>query len=73
MAGALGVQLGGRNYYDGMPFERPTIGEAVVPLSARHIRQANAMMFLSAGLFLATCLAFRAVLLHLCCTWGGAA
>ncbi len=28
MAGALGVQLGGVNYYDGQPLEKPTIGEA---------------------------------------------
>ena len=29
MAGALGVQLGGVNYYDGQPLEKPTIGDAV--------------------------------------------
>ena len=28
MAGALGVQLGGVNYYDGQPLEKPTIGDA---------------------------------------------
>ncbi len=49
MAGALGVQLGGVNYYDGEPLEKPTIGDAVVPLSPRHIRVANALMFLTSG------------------------
>ena len=34
MAGALGVQLGGVNYYDGQPLEKPTIGDALVPLVA---------------------------------------
>ena len=34
MAGALGVQLGGVNYYDGQPLEKPTIGEPLVPLVA---------------------------------------
>ncbi len=60
MAGAMGVQLGGVNYYDGLPLEKPTIGEATVPLSARHIPMANAMMFTTAALFLAVVLAVRA-------------
>ena len=60
MAGALGVQLGGVNYYDGQPLEKPTIGDAVVPLAARHIRQANALMFVTTGLFLAAALSLRA-------------
>jgi hypothetical protein len=59
MAGALGVQLGGVNHYDGQPLEKPTIGDAVVPLAPRHIRLANALMFVAAGLFLAVCLALR--------------
>jgi adenosylcobinamide-phosphate synthase len=69
MAGALGVQLGGVNYYDGQPLEKPTIGEAAVPLSPRHIRLANALMFVSAGLFLAVCFAVRAETLQLLSTW----
>ncbi len=32
MAGALGVQLGGLNYYDGQPLEKPTLGDPQVPL-----------------------------------------
>lgn len=40
MAGALGVRLGGTNFYDGIPSERPYLGEVVVPLSLRHIYQA---------------------------------
>jgi adenosylcobinamide-phosphate synthase len=72
MAGALGVQLGGVNHYDGQPLEKPTIGEALVPLAARHIRLANALMFTTAGLFLMTCLALRAGTLHLWNTWRAA-
>jgi len=34
MAGALGVHVGGVNYYAGQPLEKPTIGDAVVPLLA---------------------------------------
>ena len=69
MAGALGVQLGGVNYYDGESVERPTIGNALVPLSPRHIPQANALMFLSTGLSLAVCLLLRAGTLHLWHAW----
>jgi adenosylcobinamide-phosphate synthase len=73
MAGALGVQLGGVNYYDGEPMEKPTIGDALVPLSPRHIPLANALMFLTTGLFLAACLALRAGTLHLWQAWRAAA
>jgi adenosylcobinamide-phosphate synthase len=69
MAGALGVQLGGTNHYDGQPLLKPTIGDATVPLSARDIRRANAMMFVAAGLFLAVCLAARVGTLQLWYTW----
>lgn len=60
MAGAMGVQLGGVNYYDGQPIEKPTIGQARTALTARHILTANAMMFVTAALFLAAMLALRA-------------
>jgi adenosylcobinamide-phosphate synthase len=69
MAGALGVQLGGTNYYDGQPLDKPTIGDAVVPLSLRHIRLANVLMFTSAGLFLAVGLAARLGVLQLWQFW----
>ncbi len=64
MAGALGVQLGGVNYYDGQPYERPTIGEPLTDLSPKDIRRTNALMFVTAGLFLAICLAVRIETLH---------
>ena len=69
MAGALGVQLGGTNYYDGQPLEKPTIGDPLVPLSPRHIPRANALMFLASGLFLAAGLGLRAGTLHLWHAW----
>ena len=73
MAGALGVQLGGTNYYDGEPLEKPTIGDATVPLAPQHIPQANALMFLTTGLFLAACLLLRGGTLHLYHAWRAAA
>jgi adenosylcobinamide-phosphate synthase len=67
MAGALGVQLGGASCYGGEPVERPTIGEPLTPLSAAHIRAANRLMFVTAGLFLAAGLGLRGLALHLWC------
>ena len=43
-AGALGVQLGGINYYGGEESNRPLMGDAVQPLRAAHIQQAVKLM-----------------------------
>jgi adenosylcobinamide-phosphate synthase len=59
MAGALGVQLGGVNYYDGVACPKPTLGDALVPCAPRHIPLANALMLAAAALFLATGLVLR--------------
>lgn len=61
MAGALGVQLGGVNYYNGEALSKPTIGQALVPLSPGHILWANAMMWATMLLFTAAGLAIRAM------------
>ncbi|HEX9780483.1 MAG TPA: adenosylcobinamide-phosphate synthase CbiB [bacterium] len=44
MAGALGVQLGGINYYDGIPNDRPLLGDAGDPLAPHHILRAQAVV-----------------------------
>lgn len=44
MAGALGVQLGGVNQYDGIASVRPYLGDEHEPLALRHIAQAQMMM-----------------------------
>ncbi|WP_236713113.1 adenosylcobinamide-phosphate synthase CbiB [Neomoorella mulderi] len=44
VAGALGVQLGGLNYYQGIPSRRPLIGEARQGLRKEHIWQAVYLM-----------------------------
>jgi adenosylcobinamide-phosphate synthase len=69
MAGALGVELGGVNYYGGRPLDKPTIGDAIVPLCAGHIRSANAVMFVTAGLFVAVCLGLREAAAYFWHTW----
>lgn len=52
VAGALGVQLGGLNYYGGEPSEHPRMGDALRPLERRDIPRANALMLTTAALAL---------------------
>lgn len=50
MAGALGVQLGGVNYYDGVPEDRARMGTPLRPLAAADILRAVRWMYLAAAL-----------------------
>ena len=58
-AGAMGVQLGGVNVYDGVPHQGPLIGDPLRPLEKRHIPRANALMLLTAALALFVFLGLR--------------
>ena len=69
MAGTLGIQLGGLNYYDGERLEKPAIGEPIVPIAAEHILAANAVMFVTLALFLALGLAVRVGVIYLWRVW----
>lgn len=51
VAGAMGVQLGGLNYYGGVPSYRALMGEARLPLEAEHIQLTVRLMYLSGLLF----------------------
>jgi adenosylcobinamide-phosphate synthase len=52
-AGALGVRLGGLNYYQGVASVKPTLGDPVEPLDAYRIVEANRLMLTAAVLTLA--------------------
>lgn len=47
VAGALGVQLGGLNYYFGQPSFRATLGDPLRELKKRDILKANALMLIT--------------------------
>jgi adenosylcobinamide-phosphate synthase len=59
MAGALGVQLGGLDYYGGQPLDKPTLGDPLRPPERDDIRLANRLMLLASGLVLIVALAVR--------------
>lgn len=71
MAGALGVQLGGLNYYFGKASEKPAIGKDIEKLNSRHIKKANQLMFVTSVLFLLLGLAFRLAIIELWQMGGG--
>lgn len=50
MAGVLGVQLGGPNYYHGELVEKPLIGDNLHQVSSQHVRLAIRNLYLSSGL-----------------------
>jgi len=62
VAGALGVQLGGHNYYFGRASERPRLGDPLQPLARHHILQANRLVLATSGLALLLFLLARAAI-----------
>lgn len=52
MAGALGVQLGGVNFYNSVPIPKPLIGDGVSVLEISHIRESIKIVYLCSFLFL---------------------
>ncbi|MCL4514111.1 MAG: adenosylcobinamide-phosphate synthase CbiB [Firmicutes bacterium] len=62
VAGALGVRLGGTNYYQGVPSFRPYLGEESTPLAAPCIREAVVLMAITSVLVLIMGVFLRAML-----------
>ena len=59
-AGALGVQLGGLNFYHGVPSHKPAMGDAIVPLTRGLFRQVRILLYVSEAICLAALLRFLA-------------
>lgn len=59
VAGALGVRLGGLNYYGGVASLRAYMGEETCELAPRHIEETIQIMYVVTLLFLAAAFAFR--------------
>ena len=51
MAGALGIRLGGLNFYGGVPSQRAYMGEEFTKLEPLHIKQSIQMMYTTTILF----------------------
>lgn len=64
MAGAMGIQLGGLNYYFGQPSPKPTLGEPLVELTKKHISQTIKLMFCTTALAAIAFLGLRRVILY---------
>ncbi len=45
IAGALGIQLGGVNFYDGIPSRKPLLGDALRPLTMNAFRQTRRLLY----------------------------
>ncbi len=66
IAGALGIRLAGNASYFGKMVEKPYIGDDTRPVEAEDIRRADRLMYWTAALFEAVCLA---VLLIIWAVW----
>lgn len=58
-AGALGVRLGGANVYFGLVVEKPTLGDALKPMTIETYRQVVRLMYLASGVGFALALGVR--------------
>ncbi len=56
MAGALGVQLGGLNHYQGVPSMKPLLGDASVPLTAAVFPRVRVLLYAAEVLLVAAIL-----------------
>ncbi|HVA47084.1 MAG TPA: adenosylcobinamide-phosphate synthase CbiB [Pirellulales bacterium] len=64
VAGALGVRLGGTNFYEGVACARPFLGESLVPLARDHIPAAVRLMYCVSVLTLFLGLGLRMLAWH---------
>ncbi len=54
MAGALGIKLGGVNFYNSVPTQKAYIGDSIYPLSTKHIKESIRITYTASILFVIT-------------------
>jgi adenosylcobinamide-phosphate synthase len=54
LAGSLGVQLGGLNFYNSVPVQKNIIGDNIYPLDIKHIKEGIKIVYTSSVLFMVT-------------------
>jgi adenosylcobinamide-phosphate synthase len=59
MAGALGIQLGGLNYYFGRPSPKPLIGDRMKPVERKDVKEAWKILYLSSFFMLLVALSLN--------------
>jgi len=65
MAGALGVQLGGANYYFGKLVEKPTIGDKIKVIDAQDVNKTAKVLYLSSGIGFVIAVVIREIIVLL--------
>ena len=66
-AGALGLRLGGTHTYQGIPVEKPYIGDERRMAEPEDIRRSNRLMFMTEAVVFVLCMAVMITVL--CCMW----
>jgi adenosylcobinamide-phosphate synthase len=65
IAGALGVQLGGRSTYHGVPADKPLLGEAAAPIDESTVERAVAVMRTASRCALAATISIKWITIYL--------
>ncbi len=63
MAGALGVKIGGTNYYEGVPIKKPYIGDELEAVESKHIHICIKIVILSSFIFVLLSIIIRKVII----------
>ena len=63
MAGALGVQLGGANYYFGKLVEKPTIGDKTKEIEISDVNKTAKVLYLASFISLLIALIIRELIM----------
>lgn len=66
IAGTLGVQLGGSNYYFGKLVEKPTIGDKLKKIDIKDVNKTAKVLYLSSFMGFIIALGFRELIIILC-------